>query len=180
MTIELHRAVGGGFQAHQDLGEGRFSATGLPDDSHSLRGPGVQTDMFVRFHVTDPLARDHGRDRVVPDLVILLHRLDGEDFLAGFQFGPVQALGLIVRPVDLLPLGAAHDVAVLPLDLGHGDRRAFRDDVATAALEEVAARTEVTARRAIMRQRELTADRHQGGSFLSVPGRGIALKSPLV
>src|SRR3546814_8268801 len=81
----------------------------------------------------------------------------------------------LFRSVDLLPTPAAHLVPRLVRDLRHAEAFA----VAVAGLEKVAARPEVAAGRTLVRQRELTPDRHQRARALVGARQRDAAEQPL-
>ncbi len=160
-------AVGAPLQAHQHFRKSGLAAAGFADDCDRLAFTGVEIQVFVGFDVLDPASGNNRFERIVDDLVILLHVVDLEHRIPehhGFlAFTPRRLLGV----VDLLPSQAAYMMVVctagdvLGVDLG---------GIASARLEVVAARAKVAPRRAIVGQGKLATDGLQGRRIL-VGGR---------
>jgi hypothetical protein len=76
LIVEDDLSVGGRFQAHHDLGEGRLATARFADDGNGLRLSGAEGNALVRLDVTDALTPDYREQGVVGQLVVLLHLVD--------------------------------------------------------------------------------------------------------
>ena len=145
-------AVGRRLKAHQHLGEGGLAAAGLADDRDRLRLARVEADLLVGLH---RLRLAGEEERALLDLIMLGEVVDLEHDVAGRasprapfprRAGASQSISSTRTQREAWKSRARH--------LDHRDRAG----VAASGDEVVAARAEIAAGRALMRQRKLAGD----------------------
>ncbi len=175
LAVKDDLTLGRRLQAHHDLGEGRLAATRFADDGHRLGFTSPEGDALVRFDVPDALSLYDRAQGVVGQLVVLLHVVDVEDLVTDLRRLAGKTDRLVAGPIDVPPAATAHGMPVLVRHFRHLQA----GSVAHTFFEEVAAWTEEASLRPLVRQGQLSADRHQGMGMLIRAGQRDAAEQTL-